>query len=112
MQVNTVADLTIGVVGDTYAARFRNAFEAGSNVDAVPEDVVVIDDDIADVNADPELDPYILGHDTFWSAMPRWTSTAPRTASTALANSTNMPSPVVLTIRPRCLAMVGSTRAF
>jgi hypothetical protein len=44
--------------------------------------------------------------------MPIWTSTAPRTASTALENSTSMPSPVVLTIRPRCLAMVGSRRVF
>ncbi len=33
------------------------------------------------------------GTEAFWSAMPRWTSTAPRTASTALANSISMPSP-------------------
>ena len=45
-----------------------------------------------------------LGHATL-------ISTAQRTASTALANSTNMPSPVVLTIRPRWLAIVGSTSA-
>ena len=44
--------------------------------------------------------------------MLRWTSTALRTASTALANSTSIPSPVVLTMRPRWEAMVGSTRVF
>jgi hypothetical protein len=35
------------------------------------------------------------------SAMPRWISTAQRTASMTLANSTRIPSPVVLTTRPR-----------
>ena len=38
------------------------------------------------------------------SAMARWISMAQRTASTALANSTSAPSPVVLTMRP---AMLG-----
>src|ERR1019366_85612 len=43
------------------------------------------------------------------SAIARWISMAQRTASTALANSTSAPSPVVLTIRPRCSAILGST---
>jgi hypothetical protein len=34
---------------------------------------------------------------------------AQRTASTTLANSTSNPSPVVLTMRPRCSAIFGST---
>ena len=41
-------------------------------------------------------------------AMPACTSTAQRTASTTLANSASNPSPVVLTIRPRCSAIEGS----
>ena len=52
------------------------------------------------------------GRVSFCSAMLRWNSTAVRTASTALANSTSMPSAVVLTMRPRCVAMVGWTSAF
>src|SRR6516164_10111341 len=36
------------------------------------------------------------------------TSTAQRTASTTLANSTSIPSPVVLTMRPWCSAICGS----
>src|SRR6266404_9032382 len=52
------------------------------------------------------------GTSVFCLAMPRWISTAQRAASTALANSTSMPSPVVLTIRPRCTVMAGSTSAF
>ena len=37
------------------------------------------------------------------------TSTAQRTTSTTLANSTSRPSPVVLTMRPWCSAIFGST---
>ena len=54
----------------------------------------------------------ISGTAAFCSAKPRCTSIAHRAASTALANSTSMPSPVVLTIRPRCAATVGSSRDF
>ena len=42
------------------------------------------------------------------AAVARCTATAQRTASTTLANSTSMPSPVVLKIRPRCSAIAGS----
>ena len=41
-------------------------------------------------------------------AMRSWTSTAHWTASVTLWNSTSMPSPVVLMIRPLFLAMEGS----
>ena len=41
------------------------------------------------------------------SAMPRWISTAQRTASTTLTNSTSIPSPVVLTMRPAVLGDLG-----
>ena len=40
-----------------------------------------------------------------------WTSMAQFTASTTLRNSTIAPSPVRLTTRPRCTAMVGSIRS-
>ena len=43
------------------------------------------------------------------SAIFCWTVIAQVTASTALENSTSMPSPVVLTMRPLCSAMAGST---
>ena len=42
------------------------------------------------------------------SAMPRCTSTAQRTASTTLGNSSSRPSPVVLTIRPPYSKIFGS----
>jgi hypothetical protein len=43
------------------------------------------------------------------SPIPRWISTAHQTASTTLANSARKPSPVVLTMRPRCSVIFGST---
>ena len=49
------------------------------------------------------------GTPVFRSSISRCTSTAQRTASTTLANSTSMPSPVVLTMRPRCSLILGST---
>jgi hypothetical protein len=41
--------------------------------------------------------------------MLRWILTAQATASTTLANSTSIPSPVVLTMRPWCSEMPQST---
>jgi hypothetical protein len=41
------------------AARLGQAFEAGGDVDAVAKDVAVFDDDVADVNADAELDAVV-----------------------------------------------------
>ena len=44
------------------AARLGQALEAGGHVHAVAEDVVVLDDDVADMHADAELDALVLGH--------------------------------------------------
>jgi hypothetical protein len=43
------------------------------------------------------------------SAIPRWISTAQRTASTTLGNSASKPSPVFFTVWPRCSLILGST---
>jgi len=45
------------------------------------------------------------------SAIAVCVSTAQRTASTTLASSTGRPSPVVLTMRPLCSAIVGSANS-
>ena len=44
------------IIGNTDATGLSNPFKAGGNVDAVAEDVAVVDDDIADMNSDTELD--------------------------------------------------------
>src|SRR5258706_1476917 len=55
-------DLPIGIIGHADPARFGDALKAGSNVDAIAEDVVVIENDITDVNPDAEFDPLIRWH--------------------------------------------------
>jgi hypothetical protein len=58
--IDLASDLSLCVIGNADATWFRDAFEPGGYVDAVSEDVVVIEDDIADMNADAEFDPDIL----------------------------------------------------
>src|SRR5207245_766734 len=45
---------------DANAARLGQAFEPGRDVNAVARDVAVLDDDVADIDADAELDAPIL----------------------------------------------------
>jgi hypothetical protein len=82
------------------AARLGQAFEPARDVDTVAEDVTVLDDDVADVDADTELDAMVGGNGALPLAIAACTSAAQRNASTTLANSTSKPSPVVLTMRP------------
>ena len=61
------------------AARLGQALEARSHVHAVAENVVVLDDDVADMDADAELDALGLGATSaLRSVMPRCTSTPSR----------------------------------
>jgi hypothetical protein len=50
------------VVRDANATRLRNPFKASGDVDAVAKDIVVIDDDVTDVDADAKFDPLDLRH--------------------------------------------------
>ena len=43
-------------------AGLGDAFKAGGDVDAVAENIAVLDDDVADVDADAELDALVLRH--------------------------------------------------
>ena len=49
------------VLGDRNAARFGDAFDPRRDVDAVAKDVLALDDDIADVDPDPEPDRIDFG---------------------------------------------------
>src|ERR1700721_361783 len=59
-RVNLSPDLPVGVVRQTYAARIGNILQPCGDVDAVAEDVVVVDNDVADVNTDAKFDPLLL----------------------------------------------------
>src|SRR5207253_717890 len=55
-------DLAISVIRNTNAARLRDPSQTRSDIDPLTEDVVVVDDDVADMNADTKLDPLAIGH--------------------------------------------------
>src|SRR6516162_2422601 len=106
--VELVAHLVVHDSADTDPARLGERFEAGRDVDPVAEDVASVADDVSEVDADAELDPPRFRNIRVARGHPSCTSTAQRTASTTLENSISNPSPVVLTIRPRCSLTFGS----
>jgi hypothetical protein len=86
---------------------WRGSAQAGgvclqSEVDTDREDVVVVENDIAEIDANAESMRRSGCTPVLRAAISRCTSTARRTASTTLANSPSRPSPVVLTMRPQC----------
>jgi len=48
------------IVGYEHAAGLRDPFEARGDVDAITKNIIVVDHDITDVNADAKFDPGIL----------------------------------------------------
>ena len=50
-------DLVVDAAGDVDAAGLGQRLQAGGDVDAVAEQVVALDHDVAEVDADPELEP-------------------------------------------------------
>ena len=68
--VELAAHLPVGVVGDADAAGLGDAFEPRGNIDAVAEDVAVLDDDVADMDADAEFDAPSCGTAALRSTMP------------------------------------------
>jgi hypothetical protein len=50
----------VRVIGDADTARLSDSLKASCDVDTITENIVVVDDDVADMNADPKFDPDIL----------------------------------------------------
>jgi hypothetical protein len=55
-------NLPVNIVGDADAARLRDSLKAHCNIDAVTKDIIIFDDNITDVNADPKFNPLDLRH--------------------------------------------------
>ena len=53
-------DLVIRGAGDAYATGLAERFKAGGDVDAIAENVALVDDDIADIDTDPKYDPPVF----------------------------------------------------
>jgi hypothetical protein len=59
LDVDLIADLAISVVRDANAARLRDAFQSRGNVNAVAENIAVLDDDVADMNANTDFNTQV-----------------------------------------------------
>src|SRR5262245_31612973 len=55
--IDPVTDLIMNSTRDRNASRDSDAFEPRCNIDAITEDIVVVDDDVSQMDADAELDP-------------------------------------------------------
>jgi hypothetical protein len=52
----------VGIVGNAHAARFGDSLKARGDIDPIAENIVFIEDDVADVNADAKIDPEFRRH--------------------------------------------------
>src|SRR5208282_5040161 len=59
-QRQLAAHLVAGKVRDAQTARLADRFKAGRDIHTVAEDVLTVDDDIADINADAEDNSLVL----------------------------------------------------
>jgi hypothetical protein len=60
--VEFIADLSVGIIGNTNAARLRNGFEPCSDVDVIAEYVAVIFNNITNIDTDSELNSTMQGY--------------------------------------------------
>ena len=60
--IQVAAHLSIGVVGDADTARLRDAFQPRSDVDAIAENITLLDHDVADMDTDAEFDALVGCH--------------------------------------------------
>ena len=97
---------------DRNASRHGDAFDPRCNIDAIAEDIVVVDDDVSQMDADAELDPLGLGYLRVLVSHAALNFDGASRCIDGTGKFDEHTSPVVLTMRPRCLAIVGSTSVF
>jgi hypothetical protein len=90
------------------AVQLGQLFKTRRNVHTIAEDVAILHDNVALMDANTEVDAPISGliGIAFGHLALHLDSTAQRLDE--LPDSTSRPSPVVLTMRPRCSEMAGS----
>ena len=106
--VDPIADAFVDDRGDADPAGLGERFQAGGDIDAIAVNVVAFDDDVAEIDADPQHDGRLRGALIRRVALERCTDSAQFTASTTLPNSTMVPSPISFTMRPLWAATAGS----
>jgi hypothetical protein len=94
---------------DADATWYCQSLQPGRDIHSVAENVTALDRNVSHID-EPIRNSMRFSADTAalrW-AIPACTSDAQRSACTTLLNSASSPSPVVLTSRPLCAAIVGS----
>ena len=56
IEIELIPDLLVNSVGDANGAGLGESLEACSDVNAITEDVAAIDDHVAEIDTDPELE--------------------------------------------------------
>jgi hypothetical protein len=103
-----VAHLIAHDLADADPAWLGQRFQPCRYIDSVTVDVATVFDDVADIDPDAELDAAIGRHIGVSRRHLALHLDGTSTAATTLGNSINSPSPVVLTMRPRCSLTFGS----
>ena len=103
------SNVIVGSGRDADAAGLCNALKPCRDVNAVPENVVGLDDHVADVDSHTESNtrPSVIRDCKFLDTGLELHSSPNRL--TALGNSAKKPSPVFFTIRPPCSEIAGMT---
>ena len=81
------ARLPIGVLGKADRARIANPFEARGDVDPVAQDVLAVDENVAEIDPDAIENEFALGTASLRSAIIFWMRMALSTAATTEGNS-------------------------
>src|SRR5207244_570471 len=97
-----VVHLACDVFRDTDAVDCGKRLDSARYVNAIPEDIVRLMNEIANVNADSDVEHRSVAADSFRLNTASWSAIPHSTASRALSNSTRNPSPKALTSRPLC----------
>ena len=109
IEIELVPDLVVDGLRDADRAGLGERLEPRGDVDAIAKDVVAVDDDVAEIDADPQFETALGGIGSLIARAACCISTAQLNASTTLEKSASRLSPAVPTIRPPCAAISGST---
>ncbi len=53
--------ILVYALGNTDATRFSQCFQSGRDIDAVPQNIITIDDNITEINANAKYDLLVFG---------------------------------------------------
>ena len=91
IRIDFAAHMIVCRTREQHAARLADAFEPRRDIDAVAENVVALDQDVAEVDADAIDDALVLGVSALRSTISFWIAIAHSTAATMEGNSSSTP---------------------